>query len=180
MQNREGAALGGPVLPLHPAVSGVHSGGTGGTKGQKPKAECLDRERWHTQTKDISALWKSGTASYRGNVSSPANHLREAFPRLFPSRPAPPSPVCREAGSSHVEDYPCLCSPESPQPWQEVSGNATRAFSFFPFSHAPRLLGGGEQQRLSQPHTDQPPRTLRPAAAPAGPQLQHREQRSRK
>lgn len=96
----------------------------------------------------------------------PGNQLQAAFPRLLPSRPAPPSPVCREAGSTHVEDYPCLCSPKSPQPWPEVSGNATCACSFFPSRHAPRLLRGGEQLQLSQPHTDQPPNLLRPAASP--------------
>lgn len=96
----------------------------------------------------------------------PGNQLQAALPRLLPSRAAPPSPVCREAGSTHVEDYPRLCSLKSPQPWPEVSGNATWAFSFFPSRHAPRLLRGGEQLQLSQPHTAQPPRLLGPAASP--------------
>lgn len=42
-QSKEGAALEGPALPLHPAVSGDTLKGTGGTKGQKPKAEYLGR-----------------------------------------------------------------------------------------------------------------------------------------
>lgn len=114
-------------------------------------------------------------ASSKDNVSAPANYLRRAClpppppPAPLPCGPAPPSPVCRELCSSHVEDYPCRCSLESPQTWHEVSGNATWAFSFFPSPHAPWILGGGEQLQLSQPHTDQPPRTLRPAASQTGP-----------
>lgn len=95
----------------------------------------------------------------KGNVSATANHLGGVFPRLFPGGPAPPSPVGWEPGSSHVEDYPCCCSLETSQPREEMSGNATWDFSSFPSSHAPRLLPGREQLQLSQPCTDQPPKT---------------------
>lgn len=112
----------------------------------------------------------------------PGNQLQAALPRLLPSRAAPPSPVCREAGSTHVEDYPRLCSLKSPQPWPEVSGNATWAFSFFPSRHAPRLLRGGEQTATvtaSHCPTSEATRTGSLSTG-GGLQLLHPEQRSRK
>lgn len=90
------------------------------------------------------------------NVSSTANHLRLAFPGLFPGEPAPLSPVAWEAGSSHVEDYPCRSSGIV----STLRNERKRDLGLFllPLPHALRLLGGGNQLQLSQPHNDQPPR----------------------
>lgn len=90
------------------------------------------------------------------NMSTTANHLRLVFPGRFPGGPAPLSPVAWEAGSSHVEDYPCRSSGIV----STLRNERKRDLGLFllPLPHAPRLLRGGNQLQLSQLHNDQPPR----------------------
>lgn len=92
----------------------------------------------------------------QSNVTTTANHLRSVFPGLFPGGPAPLSPVAWEAGSSHVEDYPCRSSGIV----STLRNERKRDLGLFllPLPHALRLLRGGNQLQLSQPHNDQPPR----------------------
>lgn len=102
VQNREGAAPGGPVLPLHPA----HAGGTEGRKGQRSKAEYLSRDRWHglrTEVPSESPELRAPAATCPAPSTPPSR-----LPPPLPRRPSPPSPVRGEASGSHVEYQPCL------------------------------------------------------------------------